>query len=364
MTDNLSIGNRALQVLGTRTTMTLSEFQNNKSNEAIQLNLIFNSYRRQLLRLAPWNCGLKTANLQYITSQPGTPENTSAATTLWQPGQPPPPWAYEYQYPEDCVRACSITPGTQTGFAGGPPITTAVTGGAAAWWSGPPVTFKVQTDRFVGATAAAAAVGGTGYAVNDQITLAIGPNTSPPIGAPAVLQVSAVAGGGVITAVTVVPSIYGEDIPQSGAYFQQQTSAQAQGSTTGVGSGATFNLTFSAAGPQRVIVCNQEFATLNYVQDVTDPNIMDDLFQEAWVKVLGSGLVIALTGDKKLANLLVQEANRMIEIARTPDGNEGLTVNDLTPDWIRQRGLYYDNFGGYSGPYSNFDWGSGWAIWG
>lgn len=362
--DALGIGNRALQVIGTRTSMTLAEFQNNQSNEAIQLNQIFNPYRRQLLRMAPWNCGVKTANLQYITSQPGTPENVSPATTLWAPGQPPPPWAYEYQYPEDCVRACSITPGNQTGFAGGVPITTAVTGGVAAWWCGPPVIFKVQTDTFYGATAASVASGGSGYNVGDQITLAIGPNTSPPIGAPATLQVLT-APGGVVATVAVVASIYGEDTPQSGAYFSQQTTVQAQGSTTGNGSGATFNLTFtSVAAPQRVIVTNQEFATLNYVQDVTDPNIMDDLFQEAWVKVLGSGLVMALTGDKKLANLLVQEANRIIEIARTPDGNEGLTINDVTPDWIRQRGIYYDNFGGYSGPYSNFDWGSGWGIYG
>jgi hypothetical protein len=342
--------------------MTLSEFQNQTSNEAIQLNLIFNTYRRQLLRMAPWNCGLKTANLQYITSAPGTPENTSAATTLWAPGQPPPPWAYEYQYPEDCVRACWIIPATQTGFSGGVPITTAVTGGAAAWWRGPPVTFKVQTDTFYGVTAAAVANGGTGYAVGDQITLAVGPNTSPPIGAPAILQVSAVSGG-VITGVSVVPSIYGEDTPQTGAYFTPQTAAQAQGSTTGVGSGATFNLTFtSAAGPQRIITTNQEFATLNYIQDVTDPNVMDDLFQEAWVRVLGSGMVMSLSGDKKLANGLIAEANRIIEIARTPDGNEGLTINDHTPDWIRTRGIRFE--GMYSGPYSNFDWGDSWAMWG
>jgi hypothetical protein len=211
-------------------------------------------------------------------------------------------------------------------------------------------------------TAAAVVGGGSGYAVGDQITLAIGPNTSPPIGAPAVLQVTSQSGG-IITGVGIVPSIYGEDTPQTGAYFTPQTTPQAQGSTTGSGSGATFNLTFtSVAGPQRIITTNQEFATLNYIQDVTDPNIMDDLFQEAWVRVLGSGLVMSLTGDKKLANGLIAEANRMIEIARTPDGNEGLTINDYTPDWIRTRGIRFE--GAYSGPYSNFDWGGSWSMWG
>lgn len=360
--DNLAIGNRALQVVGTRTTMTSAEFTNNLSNEAIQLNLIFNTYRRQLLRMAPWNCGLKTANLQYITSAPGTPENTSAATTLWVPGQPPPPWAYEYQYPEDCVRACWLIPATQTGFSGGVPITTAVTGGAAAFWRGPPVVFKVQTDTFVAATTAAVVNGGIDYVVGDQITLAIGPNTSPPIGAPAILQVTG-ASGGVITGLGIVPSIYGEDTPQSGAYFSPQTASQTQETTTGIGSGAIVTLGgWTTPAPQRIIITNQEFATLNYMQDVTDPNIMDDLFQEAWVKVLGSGLVMALTGDKKLANMLIAEANRMIEIARVPDGNEGLTVNDVTPSWIRVRGLYQDVE--TTGPYSGFDWGNNWNSWG
>lgn len=363
MTDNLTIANRALAALGTRTTMTLSEFNNLTSNESQQLNLIFNPYRRQLLRMAPWACGLKTANLVYITSSPGTPENISAPTTLWQPGQPAPPWNYEYQYPEDCVRACWLIPATQTGFAGGIPITTAVTGGAASFWQGPPVKFQVQTDTFFGATAAAVAGGGTGYVAGDQITLAIGPNTSPPVGAPAILQVTAVGGGGVITTAAVVPSIYGEDTAQSGAYFLPQTSPQAQGSTTGVGTGATFNLTYTTtAGPQRIILTNQEFATMVYVQDVTDPNIQDDMFQEAWVRALGAGLVNALTGDKKLANQMVQELNRMIEIARTPDGNEGLTVNDVTPDWIRIRGIDFPE--PYAGPYSGMDWGGMWPIFG
>src|SRR5438034_1016242 len=127
MTSNTDIVNRSLQTIGTRTTVTDAELANNTTNEAIQANLILTNMRDDLLRLAPWDCALKTANLTYITSQPGTPENTSAATTLWQPGQPAPPFAYEYQYPVDCLRAVSIIPANQTGFSGGVPITTAVT---------------------------------------------------------------------------------------------------------------------------------------------------------------------------------------------------------------------------------------------
>src|SRR5258708_1701219 len=117
MTSLTDICNRSLQSFGTRTDVTAGELAANSTNEAKQFNLIYANLRDDLLRLAPWDCATKTANLTYITSQPGTPENTSAATNLWAPGQPPPPWAYEYQYPWDCLRAVSIIPANQTGFA-------------------------------------------------------------------------------------------------------------------------------------------------------------------------------------------------------------------------------------------------------
>ena len=366
MTALIDIANRALQTLGTRTTMTASEFANQTSNEAIQLNLLMTPVRRQLLRMAPWSCGMKTANLTYITSAPGTPENTSAATTLWQPGQPAPPWAYEYQYPVDCIRACWVIPATQTGYSGGIPITTAVTGGAASFWQGPPVKFAISTDTFVPVTAAAVAAGGTGNAVGDILTLAAGPQGSPPIGAPVQLQVTSVSGGAV-TGVSVVNSVGGASSSPSGnteviggSYFAPQANPVAVGSTTGSGTGATFNLTFGPAAPQRVVLTNQEFATMSYIQDVLDPNVMDDQFQEAYVYILGAKAAMALSGDKKLANALIGETNALIQIARVGDGNEGLTINDVTPDWIRIRGIDFTD--PYSGPYSGMDWGGLWSA--
>lgn len=360
MTSSTKIVNRALQVLGTRTTVTDAELAANSTNEAIQANLILTEYRDQLLRMAPWDCGLKTANLNYITSLPGTPENTSPATNLWEPGQPAPPWAYEYQYPVDCLRACWIIPATQTGYAGGVPITTAVTGGAAVTWT-PPIRFKVQTDEFRGVTAAAVVDGGTGYAVGDQITLPLGPTTSPPIGAPVVLQVATVAAGVILT-VDVVNQIAGSESPVGGSYFEVQSGTIEQDSTTGSGTGASFTLTQAAKSPQRVILTNQEFATLAYVQQITDPNVFDPLFIEAYVRVLGAGLCLALTGDKGMANAKIAEANSYIAEARKADGNEGLTVNNVTPDFIRIRGITDTEY--YSGPYAGggFDWGGAWPM--
>lgn len=357
MTSVTDICNRALQTIGTRTNVTDAELTNETSNEAIQFNLIYENLRDDLLRMAPWDCALKTANLTYISSVPGTPENTSPATTLWQPGQPAPPWAYEYQYPVDCLRAVYIIPANQTGFSGGVPITTAVTGGAAAFWSGPPVKFKVQIDAFYPVTAAAVDAGGTGYAVGDIITLPAGATDVAPIGAPVQLRV-ATAPAGVVGTVTVVNQIAGSATPQGGSYFAPQTGTIAQDTTTGSGTGAAFTLTFGEQGDQRVILTNQEYATLAYCRQVTNPNVWDTLFQSALVNLIASALCMALKGDLRQSNQLIAEVNAAIELARSIDGNEGLTVNDVTPDWIRARGVLYTE--GYSGPYGSYDWGPMW----
>ena len=354
MTDATSLVNLALQSFGSRTTITAAQLAAGANNEAKQANLSFNNVRDSLLRMAPWDCGMKTANLNYITSVPGTPENTSAATNLWAPGQPRPPWAYEYQYPVDCLKACWIIPAAQTGDAGAIPITTATTGFSPSYWLGNPVPFKVGVDTFRPVTAAAIVAGGTSYVVGDQITLPLGATTSAPIGAPVVLQVATLSGSAVAT-VTVVSQLPDATTPQGGSYFAVQSGTIAQSTTTGVGTGATFTLTFGAANQQRVILSNQQYATLVYVQQIVDPNVWDPLFQDAFLNSLGANICMALTGDKGLANMCIKNANESIMEARKADGNEGLTMNNTTPDWIRGRGINFDGL--MSGPYSSFDWG-------
>ena len=210
-------------------------------------------------------------------------------------------------------------------------------------------------------TAAAIAAGGTGYAVNDIITLETPASTEVPIGAPAQIKVLTVNGSGVILTSELVNNILGASPSVSGSYFTKQTNPQAQGTTDGSGTGATFNLTYSTKSSQRVILTNQEYAIITYVESITDPNKMDSMFQDAWSNVLGAGICMALTGDKKLANDRIAYANGIIEQARNPDGNEGLTVNDVTPDWIRGRGVnYVTPYGGPSN--TGFDWGSLWPT--
>jgi hypothetical protein len=358
MTAKVDIVNRALQALGTRTTVTAAELAGNTTNEAIQANLSYVSARNSLLRMAPWNCAFNTASLNFITSAPGTPENTSPATTLWQKGQPAPPWAYEYQYPVDCLLLCWITPQTATGFAGGVPISTAVTGGAPSFWQGPPVRYKVAVDQFYGVTGIAIGATGLNYGPGEIITLIAGPTTSPPIGAPLQIQVDTVDGSGAILTYHYLNQILGEGVAVGGSYFAKQSGPQPQGSSTGTGTGATFNL-FQTLGDQRIILTNQEFAIANYIKQVTDENLFDDLFQNAFCNILGAWLCLALTGDKVRANAAVAEANRSIALARRQDGNEGMVVNDVTPDWLRARGIAFSE--GYSGPFdTGFDWGQMW----
>ena len=365
MTTEVDVVNRALQTFGSRTNITsLAE----NSNEAINANLILHPLRDQLIRLAPWNCVTKFANLTYITSVPTTPENSASGPPLWQPGTPIPPWAYEYQYPVDCLRARYVIP-QFTAQAGGVPIYPpgTVTGAQQVGWTGPALKFTIATDQFFGVTAAAVSAGGSGHAVGDIITLSAptytivqgGVSFAMTVGAPAQLQVATLAGSAVAT-VTVVNQIQGEATAQGGSYFSPTGALGTQGSTTGVGTGATFTLTFAPQQPQRVVLCNQEQAILCYNTQITDPNVMDPMFQEAWVNILGARLCFQLSGDKALANQCIATTNTLIMEARKADGNEDITVNDVTPDFLRIRG----NWGGPNWEYSpnmSFDWGSSYS---
>lgn len=383
MTQNLDIANRALQMMGSRTNMSLSEFNTQTSNEAIQCQLIMFKLRDELNRLAPWDCVATYANLTYITSTPTTPENATAGPPMWQPGMPAPPWAYEYQYPVDCMRARWIMP-QYTALAGGIPIypNSVATGVASVGWTGPALKFKVTTDLFFACTAAALVSPGTGYNPGDIISLQqpsytfvqnypplqnqVSPQTfTMPVGAPALIQVLTVGGGGAIATFALLTQVINDPTdPTSsfaaGSYFSAQTGTQSQGFTTGQGTGATFNLTFNASpSKQRVILTNQENAILCYNAQITDPNVMDDLFQDAWIAILAARLAPQLNGEMTRANLNIQLANTAITEARKADGNEGLTVNDVTPDFLRTRG----NWGGPNWEYTSnmsygFDWGS------
>lgn len=351
MTTNVDVANLAFQKLGTRTTITsLAE----NSNEAIQVNLCLEKRRDQLLRMAPWNCAFNFNLLTYITSQPGTPENATSTATTWSKGLPAPPWTYEYQYPVDCLAAVYVIAGLNTGLVEGIPIFPAGVGVWSPIYGGPAAKFKVGIDQFYGATAVASMVsGGTGYAAQDIITLE---TSASGLGAPAQVRVLTVDGSGTILTYELVNHVLGASPSISGSYFTLPSGTQTQGSTTGSGTGASFTLTMqNPQQSQRVILTNQPQAIMAYVKQITDPNLMDPNFIEAWAAIVGATVTMALSGDKQLANMLISEVNRAVVEARENDGNEGLTVNDVTPDWIRFRGWTDPNYE-YS-PNLGYDWG-------
>jgi hypothetical protein len=267
--------------------------------------------------------------------------------------------------------------------AGGTPIypSGTVTGAGQTGWTGPALKFKVATDTFYSVEAATPAAGGSGYAVNDILTLVqpsftftqnSAPVGQPPLltsytvtaGAPAQLQVLTIGGGGSILTVSVVNQVQDSATPIGGSYYSIQLNPVAVGSVTNfdgnpaLGTGATFNLTFLPKAVQRVILCNQTQAILCYNTQITDPNVMDPLFQDAWIHILAARLTFQLTGDKALANLQISLANNAIMEARKADGNEGITVNDVTPDFLRTRGGFGVGPNWEYSPNMDFDWGS------
>jgi hypothetical protein len=166
---------------------------------------------------------------------------------------------------------------------------------------------------------------------------------------------------GTILTVAVSPQIPESNPPLGGSYFKPPNSVEGSLVTTlnpnSPGAGAVVVPTVN--GPnfyQRVIYTNQQHATLVYVREVFDPNVWDPLFQDAFVQALGADICIALSGDKGLANACIAKANAAITEARKSDGNEGLTINDITPDYIRGRGINWGD-GMMTGPYGGFDWG-------
>lgn len=114
MTTTTDIGNRALQLVGTRTTMTsLAEL----SNEAIQVNLAFVAIQNWCSGLANWNFARNTVGLSVAKTAPG------ASPPTWSNIYPPPPWAFEYTLPADYVRAIYVTnsaAATASGYLGEP----------------------------------------------------------------------------------------------------------------------------------------------------------------------------------------------------------------------------------------------------
>lgn len=98
----------------------------------------------------------------------------------------------------------------------------------------------------------------------------------------------------------------------------------------------------------RVILTNELGAVLVYTGLIQYPDAWDPLFEQAFVACLAARLAMPLA-DRKAAVAIrrdnIQIAKAALDAARVRDGDEGWTVVDHTPDWIRAR----TDLGGWGG---------------
>jgi hypothetical protein len=107
----------------------------------------------------------------------------------------------------------------------------------------------------------------------------------------------------------------------------------------------------------RVIATNQLGAILVYTGLVQYPDAWDAGFRRAFTAALAARLAIPCIEDKAAARAIrgdqLQIAKEALVEARVRDGNEGWTIQDHTPDWIRAR---------TSGALVHAWYGTGWAA--
>lgn len=89
--------------------------------------------------------------------------------------------------------------------------------------------------------------------------------------------------------------------------------------------------------PLQVILTNQDIAQLVYAKNQPNPQTWDSLFQQAFVSALAAYLVPALSLSLSLMQMQIKLCEQAIALSRAIDGNEGTTVMDHLPDWMRAR---------------------------
>lgn len=96
--------------------------------------------------------------------------------------------------------------------------------------------------------------------------------------------------------------------------------------------------TDASGNPIETILTNQDQAQAVYTVNQPNPIIWDSMLQQAMVLSLAAFLVPALSLNLQLMQGAIGMADKMIAQARVADGNEGVTVLDHLPDWMRARG--------------------------
>lgn len=94
--------------------------------------------------------------------------------------------------------------------------------------------------------------------------------------------------------------------------------------------------------PIEVLLTNQPQAIAIYTFRNTNTAMWDALFVQGFAAYLGARICMSLTGDKNTQRMVLSEAQQYANDAQRMNGNEGLTVINQTPDWMRARGYEMD----------------------
>lgn len=334
MTDDVDICNRALQMAGARDTITS---QADGSNEANNCALLFETLRKQIQGMAPWNFNRKTINMALLKVSPGAPGSPVTSATQWTTGYPAPPWLYEYQYPSDCIQFRYLISQTNLNPTG-VPIYSTPQYSYDSLYGNMPQRFIRATDlvwpskTITGITQAnPAVVTATAHGFSNGNSVYI----SGVIGMPNV-------NGFLYTIANVTANTFSIGIDSS------TYATYSSGGTAVNQSGTQFQA--------NVILTNAPNAIGTYSMDLGDSSfdLWDDQAIQAFVSALAGFLTVPLGGDKNLAKMNIDLANNHIIQARATDGNEGLTIQDTEAEWIAARDSYAgygfsDNF--YVAPY-------------
>lgn len=89
-----------------------------------------------------------------------------------------------------------------------------------------------------------------------------------------------------------------------------------------------------------VILTNQFQAQFIYTKKTVNPNLFDAQFVDALYVTLAAKLCKPLTG--KDPSKYIAQAKALVDAAASSNGNEGLAIQEHTPDWLRARGYLSD----------------------
>lgn len=93
-----------------------------------------------------------------------------------------------------------------------------------------------------------------------------------------------------------------------------------------------------AGHPILTILTHQPQAALLYTAQISNSALFPPRFVEALSWKLAAELVTAITGEAALNQSAMAMAEAALSLAKTHDGNEGLTVQERDADWVRHRG--------------------------